>query len=104
MEVKITNENIETLKNGAEPLVIDFWATYCGPCKVVGQFISQLAAEYEGKVTIAKCDVEECEDIAIDLGIRSVPTIIFFKEGKVVDKIVGAANKAKIQEKIESLL
>lgn len=104
MEVTITNENFETLKNGAEPLVIDFWATWCGPCRMIGPVISQLAKEYEGKITVAKCDVEECEDIAVDLGIRNVPTILFFKGGEVVDKLVGAANKAKIQEKFEALL
>ena len=68
------------------------------------ELLPSLIEEYAGKVTIANCDVEECEDIAVDLGIRSVPTIMFFKEGKLVDKIVGAANKAKIQEKIESML
>ena len=68
------------------------------------KIVAGLETPDEGKVTIAKCDVEECEDIAVDLGIRSVPTIMFFKEGKLVDKIVGAANKAKIQEKIESML
>ncbi|MDE5987036.1 MAG: thioredoxin [Prevotella sp.] len=104
MEVKITNENYESLKNGNEPLVIDFWATWCGPCRMIAPIISQLAEEYDGKITVGKCDVEECEDIAVDLGIRNVPTIIFFKGGEIVDKIVGAVNKAKIQEKFEALL
>lgn len=104
MEVKITNENYESLKQGNEPLVIDFWATWCGPCRMIAPIISQLAEEYDGKITVGKCDVEECEDIAVDLGIRNVPTIIFFKGGEIVDKIVGAVNKAKIQEKFEALL
>lgn len=104
MEVKITNENYESLKNGNEPLVIDFWATWCGPCRMIAPIISQLAEEYDGKITVGKCDVEECEDIAVDLGIRNVPTILFFKGGEIVDKIVGAVNKAKIQEKFEALL
>lgn len=104
MEVKITNENYESLKNGNEPLVIDFWATWCGPCRMIAPIISQLAEEYDGKITVGKCDVEECEDIAVDLGIRNVPTIIFFKGGEIVDKIVGAVNKAKIQEKFDALL
>ena len=104
MEVKITNENYESLKNGNEPLVIDFWATWCGPCRMIAPIISQLAEEYDGKITVGKCDVEECEDIAVDLGIRKVPTIIFFKGGEIVDKIVGAVNKAKIQEKFDALL
>lgn len=104
MEVKITNENYESLKHSNEPLVIDFWATWCGPCRMIAPIISQLAEEYDGKITVGKCDVEECEDIAVDLGIRNVPTIIFFKGGEIVDKIVGAVNKAKIQEKFEALL
>ena len=104
MEVKITPENYESLKNGALPLVIDFWATWCGPCRMIAPIVAQLAEEYDGKVVIGKCDVEECEDIAVDLGIRNVPTLILFKGGEIVDKMVGAANKAKIQEKIEGLL
>ncbi|NPD80532.1 thioredoxin [Prevotella sp. PINT] len=104
MEIKITNENYETLKNGNEPLVIDFWATWCGPCRMIAPIISQLAEEYDGRITVGKCDVEECEDIAVDLGIRNVPTIVFFKGGEIVDKVVGAVNKAKIQEKFEALL
>ena len=104
MEVKITPENYESLKNGALPLVIDFWATWCGPCRMIAPIVAQLAEEYDGKVVIGKCDGEECEDIAVDLGIRNVATLIFFKGGEIVDKMVGAANKAKIQEKIEGLL
>ena len=104
MEVKITTENYEELKNGATPLVIDFWATWCGPCRMIGPIISQLAEEYDGKVNVGKCDVEECEDIALELGIRNVPTVLFFKDGEVVDKLVGAANKAKIQAKFEALV
>lgn len=104
MEVTITNENFESLKNGEMPLVVDFWATWCGPCKMIGPIISKLAEEYDGKIVVAKCDVEECEDIAVDLGIRNVPTVLFFKGGEQVDKLVGAVNKAKLQEKFEALL
>ena len=104
MEVRITSENFESLKNGAQPLVVDFWATWCGPCRMVGPIISELANEYDGKITVGKCDVEECEDLAMEFGIRNIPTIIFFKDGQVVDKIVGAQSKAKLQEKCEALL
>lgn len=104
MEVKITPENFEELKNGSLPLVIDFWATWCGPCKMIAPIIGQLAEEYDGKLVVGKCDVEECEDIAMELGIRNVPTILFFKGGEVVDKFVGAGNKAKINEKFQALL
>lgn len=71
---------------------------------MIAPVIAQLAKEYDGKVVIGKCDIEECEDIAVDLGIRSVPTILFFKGGEIVDRMVGAAGKAKIQEKIDALL
>ncbi len=104
MEVKITNENFESLKNGAEPLVVDFWATWCGPCRMIAPVISELAEEFNGKITVGKCDVEENEDLAAEYGIRNIPTIMFFKDGQVVDKVVGAQSKAKLQEKFQALL
>ena len=104
MEVTITKENFESLKNGGQPLVVDFWATWCGPCRMVGPIISELAEQYDGKVVVGKCDVEENEDLAVEFGIRNIPTILFFKGGQVVDKLVGAQPKAKLQEKFEALL
>jgi thioredoxin 1 len=104
MEVTITSENLESLKNGALPLVVDFWATWCGPCRMVGPVISELAQEYDGRIVVGKCDVEENEDLSMEFGIRNIPTILFFKNGQVVDKMVGAQAKARIQEKFEALL
>ena len=104
MEVQITSENFESLKAGNLPLVVDFWATWCGPCRMLAPVIEELAKEYEGKIVVGKCDVEENDDIAMEFGIRNIPTILFFKNGQVVDKMVGAASKAKIQEKFEALL
>ena len=104
MEVTITNENFESLKNGSQPLVVDFWATWCGPCRMVGPVIAELAEQYDGKINVGKCDVEENEDLAVEFGIRNIPTILFFKNGQVVDKLVGAQPKAKIEEKFQSLL
>ena len=104
MEVTITIENFESLKNGAQPLVVDFWATWCGPCRMVGPVISELAEEYNGRIVVGKCDVEENEEIAMEHNIRNIPTILFYKNGQVVDKIVGAQAKARIQEKFEALL
>ena len=104
MEVTITNENFASLKNGNLPLVVDFWATWCGPCRMMAPIVAELAEAYDGKVVVGKCDVEECEDLAAEFGIRNIPTILFFKGGEVVDKIVGAQPKAKLEEKINSLL
>ncbi|MCR4920016.1 MAG: thioredoxin [Prevotella sp.] len=104
MEVTITSENFEQLKKSAQPLVVDFWATWCGPCRMVGPIISELAEEYDGRITVGKCDVEEQEDIAIDYKIRNIPTILFFRDGQVVDRHVGAASKDTLKAKFEALL
>ena len=104
METKITASNFESLKNGELPLVVDFWATWCGPCRMIAPIIEELAKEYDGKINVGKCDVEECDDIAAEFGIRNIPTILFFKGGEIVDKMVGAASKSKIEEKFKALL
>lgn len=104
MEVQITSENFESLKNGAQPLVVDFWATWCGPCRMVAPIIAELAEEYDGKIVVGKCDVEENDDIAEEMGIRNIPTILFFKNGQLVDKFVGASTKAVLDEKFKALL
>ena len=104
MEVTITTENFEQFKNADKPLVVDFWATWCGPCRMLAPVIAELAEEYDGRIIVGKCDVEENDDIAMDFGIRNIPTILFFKDGQVVDKMVGASPKSKIQEKFEALL
>ena len=104
METKITASNFESLKNGELPLVVDFWATWCGPCRMIAPIIEELATEYDGKTNVGKCDVEECDDIAAEFGIRNIPTILFFKGGEVVDKMVGAASKSKIEDKFKALL
>ena len=104
MEVQITSENFESLKNGAQPLVVDFWATWCGPCRMIAPIVAELAKEYDGQITVGKCDVEENDELAADFGIRNFPTILFFKGGEVVDKVVGAVSKAKLDEKFKALL
>ena len=104
MEVTITSENFESLKKGDLPLVVDFWATWCGPCRMIGPIISKLAEKYDGKIAVGKCDVEENDDLAAEFSIRNIPTILFFKNGVVVDKMVGAQNEAKLDEKFQALL
>lgn len=104
MEVKITTENFDGYKNGGLPLVVDFWATWCGPCRMIAPVISELAEEYDGKLVVGKCDVEESDDLAAAFGIRNIPTILFMKNGEVVDKFVGATTKSALKEKFEALL
>ena len=104
MEVEITTENFESYKNGELPLVVDLWATWCGPCKMIGPVISELANDYDGKIVVGKCNIEDNDDIAIDDGVRNIPTILFFKNGELVDKFVGAASKDKLDEKFKTLL
>ena len=104
MEVIITTDNFENYKNGDLPFVVDLWATWCGPCRMIAPIISELAEEYDGKIVVGKCDVEENDDITLQYGVRNIPTLLFFKDGQLVDKMVGAANKAKIEEKFKALL
>ena len=104
MEVTITKENFAELKAGNLPLVVDFWATWCGPCRMVAPIIEELAAKYDGKIVVGKCDVEDNEDLAAEFGIRNIPTILFFRNGEVVDKLIGAQSKGKFEEKFEALV
>lgn len=104
MALEITDASIEDLLKSDKPLVIDFWAEWCGPCRMVGPIVEELATEYEGKVTIGKVDVDNNDEITSKYGIRNIPTILFIKNGEVVDKQVGAAQKAVIAEKVENLL
>ena len=104
MALAITSENLKTLMDSGKPLVVDFWAEWCGPCRTIAPIIDELAAEYEGRVAIGKCDVEENDEITMKYGVRNIPTIVFLKGGELVDKQVGAASKAALAEKIEKLL
>lgn len=104
MEVTITSENFEQLRKGEQPLVVDLWAPWCGPCRMLGPVISELAEDYAGRIVVGKCNVDEEEDISMEFGVRSIPTILFFKGGELVDKFVGAAPKSTLVEKFEALL
>ncbi|WP_108822232.1 thioredoxin [Dysgonomonas sp. Marseille-P4361] len=104
MALEITDASFEEILNSEKPLVIDFWAEWCGPCRMVGPIVDELAEEFADKVTIGKVDVDNNDEITSKYGIRNIPTILFIKNGEVVDKQVGAAQKSVLQGKIENLL
>ena len=104
MALEVTDANFEELVNAGKPMVLDFWAEWCGPCRMVSPIIDELATEYEGKVTIGKMDVDNNNDVVAQFGIRNIPTVLFFKDGKLVDKQVGAAQKSAFLAKIDALL
>ena len=104
MALEITDSNFKEILAEGKPVVMDFWAPWCGPCKMVGPIIDELATEYEGKVIIGKCDVDENGDVAAEYGIRNIPTVLFFKNGELVDKQVGSAPKSAYVAKIEAIL
>ena len=104
MALQITDATIDEVLNSGKPVVIDFWAEWCGPCRMVGPIVDELAAEYDGKVVVGKVDVDNNDEITSKFGIRNIPTILFFKDGEIVDKQVGAAQKSALTEKIEGLL
>ena len=104
MALQFKDETVKELIASGKPVVIDFWAEWCGPCRMVAPIVDELSSEYEGKVAIGKYNVDEENDLSAEYGIRNIPTILFFKDGKLVDKQVGAAPKAAIQAKVDALL
>ena len=104
MALEITNSNYKEVLAEGKPVVIDFWAPWCGPCKMVGPIIEELAEEYKDRVIIGKCDVDENDDVSAEYGIRNIPTVLFFKNGENADKQVVAVGKAVFVEKIEKRL
>jgi len=104
MVTEVTTQNLDDVLSGANPVVIDFWAEWCGPCRMISPVVDELAERYAGKITVCKCNVDEQGDIAMKYMIRSIPTIIFFKGAQVVDKQVGAVSKGELAAKFEKLL
>ncbi|MDD2344979.1 MAG: thioredoxin [Bacteroidales bacterium] len=105
MALEFTDSNFEELVlKSDKPVLVDFWAEWCGPCRQVGPLVEELSKEYEGKAVIGKVDVEANSEISVQFGIRNIPTILFFKGGELVDKQVGYAPKATLAAKIDALL
>lgn len=105
MAVEFTNENFEELAlNSDQPVVVDFWAEWCGPCRMVGPIVEELSKEYDGKAIVGKANVDHHSEISMKYGIRNIPTIIFLKNGELVDKSVGAVPKNILVEKLDALL
>ena len=104
MALAITESNFDEQLASGKPVMVDFWATWCGPCKKIGPEIEALAEEYEGRAIIGKCDIEENDELALRFKIRNVPTILFFKNGELVDKQVGAAPKSTFEDKLKAIL
>ena len=105
MALEITDATFEeVVLKSDKPVLVDFWAAWCGPCRMVGPIVDEIHAEYEGKAIIGKVDVDSNPLVASQLGIRSIPTLLFFKDGKIVDKQVGAVPKAVLSQKLDAQL
>ncbi|MBK1964155.1 thioredoxin [Campylobacter novaezeelandiae] len=100
--IELTSENFSEVKEGVA--LVDFWAPWCGPCRMLSPVIDELANDFEGKAKICKVNTDEQGDLAAEYGVRSIPTLIFFKNGEVIDQLVGAQSKQAIADKINSLL
>ncbi len=103
--VTITDENFENeVINSDLPVLIDFWAVWCGPCKIIAPVVEQLAEEYSGKLKVGKLDVDNNQETSIKYGVRSIPTLLLFKNGQVKETIIGAVAKQQIVQKVNSIL
>lgn len=105
MAIEITDANFEELVvKSDKPVMIDFWAVWCGPCRMIAPIVEEMSGEYEGKAVIGKVDVDSNPNVAMKYGIRNIPTVLFVKGGEVVDKQVGAAPKQAFTAKLDKLL
>ena len=103
--IVLTDENFSSeVVESSQTVLVDFWATWCGPCRMIAPIVEELSAEYEGKAKIGKVDVDAAQKTAQEFGIRSIPTLLLFKEGKVVEQIIGAVPKQQIVDKLDATL
>ena len=105
MALEITDANFEEIVlKSDKPVMVDFWATWCGPCRMVGPIVDEISNDYDGKAVVVKIDVDANQEFAAKYGVRNIPTVLIFKNGEVVDKQVGVAPKATYTEKLEALV
>tara|TARA_Y100000588_G_C13822670_1_gene740090 strand:- start:365 stop:694 length:330 start_codon:yes stop_codon:yes gene_type:complete len=103
--IALTDDNFSDEVLSAElPVLVDFWATWCGPCRMIAPIVEELSSEYEGKAKVCKLDVDTAQKTAAEFGVRSIPTLLIFKEGKVADQLIGAVPKQQITEKLDASL
>lgn len=102
--LEINDNNFNEVMSTDQPVLVDFWAEWCGPCKMIGPIVEELAGEYEGKAVIGKVDVDANPEVSAKFGIRSIPTLLVFKNGEIVDKQIGAVPKAVLSDKLDAQL
>lgn len=104
METVITETNFKSVVGSGKPVLVDFWAAWCAPCRMLSPTVDEVAGKYEGRLTVAKCNIDDCPGIADAMGIRAIPTLVYFRDGKVVDSTTGVVPQSDIEERLSKIL